>query len=118
MKRKSLTLLVCLLACLALGSVGFAAWVITSDNSDTTTGQVRVDVVKDARLQVNAEIDGTIVFGSRAKTSTVEHDWMKHSILCSMVSRVIICRISDLPDGSPIMPVPPPSSAMGLFPAI
>lgn len=78
MKRKSLTLLVCLLACLALGSVGFAAWVITSDNSDTTTGQVRVDVVKDARLQVNAEIDGTIVFGSRAKTSGVEHDWMKY----------------------------------------
>ena len=78
MKRKSLTLLVCLLACLALGSVGFAAWVITADNSDTATGQVRVDVVKDARLQVEAEIDGTIVFGSRAKTSSIAYDWMKY----------------------------------------
>ena len=78
MKRKSLTLLICLLACLALGSVGFAAWVITADNSDTATGQVRVDVVKDARLQVEAEIVGNIVFGSRAKSSTVTGTWMQY----------------------------------------
>ena len=78
MKRKSLTLLVCLLACLALGSVGFAAWVITSPNSQTATGQVRVDVVEDARLQVNAEIDGTVVFGSKTPATGNAYNWMKH----------------------------------------
>ena len=35
-----------------------------------------------------------------------------------MVSRVSIWRMSVLPEGSPIMPVPPPSSAIGLLPAI
>ena len=42
----------------------------------------------------------------------------KHSALWSMSSRVSILRISVLPDGSPIMVVPPPISAIGLLPAI
>ena len=35
--------------------------------------------------------------------------FLKQSQLCWMVSGVIIWRISVRPDGSPIMPVPPPS---------
>ena len=73
MKRKSLTLLVCLLACLALGSVGFAAWVITNDANAQDTGTIRVDVVKDARLSISAEItEGErIIFGAKEKDSSV-----------------------------------------------
>ena len=41
----------------------------------------------------------------------------KHSQLWSMMSFVIMERMSDRPEGSPIMPVPPPTKAMGLFPA-
>ncbi len=37
--------------------------------------------------------------------------------LLSMSSTVSTFRRSDLPDGSPIMPVPPPISANGLWPA-
>ena len=44
--------------------------------------------------------------------------FLKHSQLCSMVSTVIICLMSVRPEGSPIMPVPPPTRAMGLLPAI
>ena len=80
MKRKSLTLLVCLLACLALGSVGFAAWVITNDANAQDTGTIRVDVVKDARLSITAEItEGEqIIFGAKEKDSSVANSWMKY----------------------------------------
>ena len=44
--------------------------------------------------------------------------FLKQAQLCSIVSRVIIERMSVRPDGSPIMAVPPPMRAMGLFPAI
>lgn len=80
MKRKSLTLLVCLLACLALGSVGFAAWVITNDANAQDTGTIRVDVVKDARLSITAEITQgeQIIFGAKEKDPTVANNWMKY----------------------------------------
>lgn len=80
MKRRSLTLLVCLLACLALGSVGFAAWVITNDANAQDTGTIRVDVVKDARLSISAEItEGEqIIFGAKEKDSSVANSWMKY----------------------------------------
>lgn len=80
MKRKSLTLLVCLLACLALGSVGFAAWVITNDANAQDTGTIRVDVVKDARLSITAEItEGErIIFGAKEKDPLVANSWMKY----------------------------------------
>ena len=44
--------------------------------------------------------------------------FLKQSQLCCMVSTVIMVRISVRPEGSPIMPVPPPMSAMGRLPAI
>ena len=44
--------------------------------------------------------------------------FLKQSQLCWMVSTVIIFRMSVRPEGSPIMPVPPPIRAMGRLPAI
>ena len=44
--------------------------------------------------------------------------FLKQAQLWSMVSLVIMERISVRPEGSPIMAVPPPIKAMGLLPAI
>ena len=53
---------------------------------------------------------------SPSKEMNLDICFLKHSILWSMVSLVIICLMSDLPDGSPIMPVPPPNRAIGRCP--
>lgn len=52
MKRKTLTLTLCLLVCLSLIGVGFASWIITSTNTKSEEGDIIVDVVEDQRLKV------------------------------------------------------------------
>lgn len=66
MKRKTLTLTLCLLACFAVIGVGFAAWIITSDAEETVTGNIKVETVEDHRLKINiisTEADNVIRFG-------------------------------------------------------
>lgn len=64
MKRKTMTLVLCLLAALALVSVGFASWVIASDAHDDVTGNIVVDTVADKRLNVTVTpTDASFVFG-------------------------------------------------------
>lgn len=66
MKRKTLTLTLCLLACFAVIGVGFAAWIITSDAEKTVTGNIKVETVEDHRLKINiisTEADNVIRFG-------------------------------------------------------
>ena len=74
MKRKSLTMILCLLTCLSLVGVGFAAWVITAPAEDEVTGNIEVDTVTDKRLTVSidyAEADKTsIVFGNKTYTDS------------------------------------------------
>lgn len=50
MKRKTLTLTLSILACLALIGVGFASWIISADTSATDRGSFIVDTVTDNRL--------------------------------------------------------------------
>lgn len=50
MKRKTLTLTLSILACLALIGVGFASWIISADTSATADGSFVVDTVTDKRL--------------------------------------------------------------------
>lgn len=50
MKRKTLTLTLSILACLALIGVGFASWIISADTSATDQGSFIVDTVTDNRL--------------------------------------------------------------------
>ena len=50
MKRKTLTLTLSILACLALIGVGFASWIISADTSATDEGSFIVDTVTDNRL--------------------------------------------------------------------
>lgn len=57
MKRKTLTLTLSILACLALIGVGFASWVISADTSTNATGSFIVDTVTDNRLVVEM-VDG------------------------------------------------------------
>lgn len=53
MKRRSLTLVLCLLATLSLASVGFAAWVISAGDIENATGQISVDTVTDDRIMIS-----------------------------------------------------------------
>ena len=79
MKRRNLTVIICLLAICALISVGFSAWVITNDAGKDLDGTVSVDVVKDARIgmSVNFVDNGKIVFGAKNSTSAQE-GWLKY----------------------------------------
>lgn len=47
MKRKTLTLTLSILACLALIGVGFASWIISADTSTNAEGNIIVDTVTD-----------------------------------------------------------------------
>ncbi len=79
MKRKNLTVLICLLAICALISIGFSAWVITNEVSQGDEGSVSVDIVKDARVKINAEIvdDEKIIFGSKEHNGQ-PNGWLKY----------------------------------------
>lgn len=66
MKRKTMTLVLCLLAALALVSVGFASWVISAEASDEKEGNITVDTVEDKRLKIVLEWQNgsTIKYGA------------------------------------------------------
>lgn len=80
MKRKTLTLTLCLLSCLALIGVGFAAWIITSDTEQKIEGNISVDTVTDNRLSVETswkDDKNAIVFGW--KTGEYTYSWLKNT---------------------------------------
>ena len=52
MKRKTLTLVLCLLTVMSLVGVGFASWVISADTSAVETGNIVVDTVTDQRYSL------------------------------------------------------------------
>lgn len=54
MKRKTLTLTLSILACLALIGVGFASWVISADATKNEKGNIIVDTVTDKSYVISA----------------------------------------------------------------
>lgn len=72
MKRKTITLVVYMLVCISLVSVGFAAWVITGgDQIDDATGNVTASTVHDESVYLeglgwDSGNSGTIKFGAPA----------------------------------------------------
>ena len=64
MKRKTLTLVLCLLTVMSLVGVGFASWVISADTSVEEEGKIVVDTVTDNRLtlEVGAVGNKDIIF--------------------------------------------------------
>lgn len=77
MKRKSLSLTLCLLTCLALIGVGFAAWVVSAGDTKEVTGNITVDTVTDARYKL--ELAGTnnlsVYFGKKNDAS-ITNPWL------------------------------------------
>lgn len=54
MKRKTLTLTLSILACLALIGVGFASWIISANTSTNAEGNIIVDTVRDKSYVISA----------------------------------------------------------------
>lgn len=77
MKRRTLTLTLCILACIALIGVGFASWVITYNKEAEVTGNVDVDTISD-QSHVITVVDTTsisnIKFG--ATKTTISNPWL------------------------------------------
>lgn len=85
MKRKTMTMMLCLLCTLALVSVGFASWVISTSTTVQQEGNIVVETVSDKRVNVIVSfLDGDendnknkIVFGRPASyTNTQDTDWL------------------------------------------
>lgn len=88
MKRRSLTVLLCLLAIISLASVGFASWVISAGDEEVATGSIVVENVTDERLEIkNLKFDSyeyktetaatdmpKFVFGKSANKTT--YNWL------------------------------------------
>ena len=81
MKRRNLTLSICILAVLALISVGFASWIITNPNSGKEApGTIIVDDVTSEVFSITPTWDttsnGKIVFGKPVDYVEKENDWL------------------------------------------
>lgn len=78
MKRKTLTLTLSILACLALIGVGFASWIISANAVDKAEGNIIVDTVADKTYVVSGSwLDGksSITFGAPA-TMNAADPWL------------------------------------------
>lgn len=81
MKRRTLTLTLCILACVALIGVGFASWIITNDVAATKEGSIAVDVIDDQthEIKITTDLSKTeVVFGAAAKSEGVQYNWLRY----------------------------------------
>lgn len=81
MKRKTLTLTLSILACLALIGVGFASWIISANTSTKAEGSFIVDTVADKTYVVSGEWlenKSSIIFGAPA-TMNAENPWLTNN---------------------------------------
>lgn len=81
MKRRSLTVLLCLLAIISLASVGFASWVISAGDEEIATGNIQVEDVSDQRLEItNVNLSNKdFVFTGKPEEPTATESWLKYS---------------------------------------
>lgn len=78
MKRKTLTLTLSILACLALIGVGFASWIISANTSTKAEGSFIVDTVNDKSYKVEGawlDSQSKITFGAPA-TMNASNPWL------------------------------------------
>ncbi len=80
MKRRSLTVLLCLLAIISLASVGFASWVISAGDTEEVTGNIQVETVTDKRLVISGVSLSAenFIFTGKPQTTTVTNPWLKY----------------------------------------
>ena len=101
MKRRNLTLSLCLLAILAFSSIGFASWVITRPSAENfAEGQIIVDDATNGAytLVVPTEM-GQIVFGSPAEPGEYEEVWLNNTNHVEVLSQTIALQIDPAEDG-------------------
>lgn len=83
MKRKTLTLTLSILACLALIGVGFASWIISAEVSATPAeGSFIVDTVTDRSYKVKGawlSNQSNITFGAPTTMNNVENAWLTNN---------------------------------------
>lgn len=83
MKRKTLTLTLSILACLALIGVGFASWIISAEVSATPAeGSFIVDTVTDRSYKVEGawlSNQSNITFGAPDTMNNVENAWLTNN---------------------------------------
>lgn len=78
MKRKTLTLTLSILACLALIGVGFATWIVTKPANKTATGNIKVDTVTEKNYEITStwkDNKSSLVFGYNAE-GNFENPWL------------------------------------------
>lgn len=81
MKRKTLTLTLSILACLALIGVGFASWIISANTSTKAEGSFIVDTVTDKTYKVEGawlNSQSKITFGA-PDTMDAEDPWLTNN---------------------------------------
>lgn len=81
MKRKTLTLTLSILACLALIGVGFASWIISANATKEAEGSFIVDTVNDKTYKVEGawlNSQSKITFGAPA-TMDAEDPWLTNN---------------------------------------
>ncbi len=81
MKRKTLTLTLSILACLALIGVGFASWIIQANTSTKAEGSFIVDTVNDKTYKVEGawlNSQSKITFGAPATMNAV-NPWLTNN---------------------------------------
>lgn len=97
MKRKTLTLTLSILACLALIGVGFASWVISAGKTETVTGNIVVDDVSDKRISLSYEwVDGksSIIYGWDENHAITEKDWLKNDAVDKKVDLDLTLKVT------------------------
>lgn len=80
MKRKSLTMILCLLTCLSLVGVGFAAWVISSGDTEVVSGNITVDTVSDKRFTFGETPTLTSIHFGMDDSSPISNAWLTNDV--------------------------------------
>jgi len=102
-KRKIITLASLFLCCLAIVGVGFAAWVITGEDTEETKGSITVDTVSDERFVIEVldsyikdtkeAVDTTVVLGG--PETTPANAWITYNGEKEDLDAVIIVKVKN-----------------------
>ena len=102
-KRKIITLASLFLCCLAIVGVGFAAWVITGEDTEETKGSITVDTVSDERFVIEVldsyikdtkeAVDTTVVLGG--PETTPADAWITYNGEKEDLDAVIIVKVKN-----------------------
>lgn len=106
MKRRTLTLMICLLSVLSLVSVGFASWIITANDTEDVTGNIQIETVTDNRVFIvesttgaGIEASNDIVFGAPETPETFANPWFTHKEMATEnLSATIKFKVVDAKD--------------------